>query len=103
MRSAERKTEDAVKLFLSRNDVNPETRDNCGRTPLSHAAEEGSEAVVKFLLSRNDVDPDSKDNNGRTPLSWTAWSDNEITRLFLGMILIQTQKTIRVEHLFLMR
>ena len=54
-----------VKLLAERDDIDANSKDNRGRTPLRMAAWRGHEAVVE----RNDVDADSKDNDGRTPLS----------------------------------
>ena len=75
-----------VKLLLAQGEVNPESRDNYGRTPLSHAAEFGSEEIVKLLLEREEVDPESPDDYGRTPLFWAArrgQSEQGIVRLLL--------------------
>ena len=54
-------TEGIVKLLLERGDINPDSADDDGRTPLSFAAEYGHEAAVKLLLERGDVDPNSMD------------------------------------------
>jgi ankyrin repeat protein len=62
---------------MGRDDVEADSKDNDGRTPLSHAAESGHEAVVKLLMGRDDVEADSKDNDGRTPLSHAAESGHE--------------------------
>ncbi|KAI9781824.1 MAG: hypothetical protein M1816_002174 [Peltula sp. TS41687] len=64
--------EAVVKLLVERDDVDADSRDNSGPTPLSGATENGHEAVVELLLARNDVEADPKDENGRTPLSWAA-------------------------------
>ena len=58
-----------MKLLLEREDVNPDSPDNRGKTPLSLAAENGHDGVVKLLLEREDVSPDRPDNYGQTPLS----------------------------------
>jgi ankyrin repeat protein len=39
-----------VVLLLERDDVNPDAKDNGGRTALSRAAENGHKAVVALLL-----------------------------------------------------
>ena len=65
-------------LFRSdRDDVEADSKDNEGRTPLSWAAGDGAEVVVKLLVDRDDVEADSKDNEGRTPLSWAAGEGHE--------------------------
>ncbi|KAF7154869.1 hypothetical protein CNMCM5623_003127 [Aspergillus felis] len=72
-----------MKLLLANDGIRPDTKDNCGRTPLSYAAE-GYEAVVRLLLDRQDVEADSKDNSGRTPLLYAAWRGHEaVVRLLL--------------------
>ncbi|KAF4438202.1 ankyrin repeat [Fusarium acutatum] len=52
--------------------VNPDTRDTSGRTPLSYAAGQWGNMAVKLLLDDARVDPNSKDASGRTPLSYAA-------------------------------
>jgi len=64
-----------VKLLLERDQVDPDSRDDDGRTPLSYGARAESEGIVKLLLERDEVDPESLDNNGRTPLSYAAEGD----------------------------
>ena len=61
-----------MKILHERGDVNPNSVDNSGRTPLSYAAHEGYESVVKILLERGEVNPNSADKSGRTPLSYAA-------------------------------
>ncbi|KAL2004632.1 hypothetical protein VTN00DRAFT_3368, partial [Thermoascus crustaceus] len=63
--------------------VDPNSKDNTGRTPLSWAASHGQGAVVQLLLEKG-VDPDSKDEDGRTPLSWAAYYGHEaVVKLLL--------------------
>jgi len=70
--------EGAVKLFLERDDVNPNQIDTFdGLTPLLWAAERGHEGVVKILLEREDVNPNQADTYGQTPLVWAARCGNE--------------------------
>jgi ankyrin repeat protein len=57
-----------VELLLAREGVDPDSKGNCGQTPLSWATENGHETVVELLLAREGVDPDSKDGYGQTPL-----------------------------------
>jgi ankyrin repeat protein len=52
--------EAVVKLLVERHDVDPDSNDEDGRTPLSWAGVAGHEAVVKLLAERDDVKADSK-------------------------------------------
>ncbi|MCJ1384636.1 hypothetical protein MMC17_007754, partial [Xylographa soralifera] len=61
-----------VSLLLEGEDVQVDSKDNYGQTPLSWAAEEGHEAVVRLLLKQKNVQADSKDKYGQTPLSLAA-------------------------------
>ncbi|PUU72383.1 ankyrin repeat-containing domain protein, partial [Tuber borchii] len=67
-------------------DVNPDSSDEYGRTPLSYAAGSGHEGVVKMLLERADVSPNSPDKYGRTPLSHAAKSGHEGVGILLGRV-----------------
>jgi len=58
-------------------DIDLDSKDTYGRTPLSWAAANGHEAVVKLLLLEKAVDVDSKDDYGQTPLSWAAEGGHE--------------------------
>ncbi len=54
--AAEEGCEAVMRLLLARDSIDPDSKDNNGRTPLSWAAlswaaEEGREAVVKLLLA----------------------------------------------------
>jgi hypothetical protein len=69
--------EAVVRLLLTRVDVETDSKDKGGRTPLSWAAERGHEAVVELLLARADVEADSKDEGGRTPLWWAIEGGHE--------------------------
>ena len=68
-----------VKMFLGREDVNPNQADTIyGRTPLSWAAENGHEGIVKMLLEREGVNPDQANTGyGRTPLSLATEGGHE--------------------------
>jgi ankyrin repeat protein len=68
----ERRSQMVIKMFLTRTDVNVDSKDRNGRTLLSFAAEQGHVSAVKLLLARNDIDADSKDDDGRTPLSFAV-------------------------------
>jgi Ankyrin repeats (3 copies)/Ankyrin repeats (many copies) len=72
------------KLLAERDDVEVDSKDDSGQTPLSWAAVSGREAVVKLLLETGKVDVDSKDTAGQTPLSWAAGSGHEaVVKLLL--------------------
>jgi ankyrin repeat protein len=58
-----------VKLLLTKDSVDPDSKDRYGWTLLWLAAKNGYEVVVKLLLAKDSVDPDSKDRYGQTPLS----------------------------------
>ena len=55
-----------VKLLLARDDVDPNSKDSDGQTPLSFATQRGNEAMVKLFLARDNVDADSEDSDGGT-------------------------------------
>ena len=71
--------EEVVKMFLEREDVNPNQGDpRYGRTPFLWAAQSGHEGVVKMLLEREDVKLDQADTGcGQTPFSWAAENGHE--------------------------
>ena len=77
--AATRGYEEVVKMFLGRDDVNPDQADTkYGRTPLSWAAINGHEGMAKILLERKDVNPNQADTQwGSTPLSWAATKGHE--------------------------
>jgi ankyrin repeat protein len=53
--------------------IEPDAKDNQGRTPLSYAVEASdTDESIKLLLAVDNVDPDSRDCQGRTPLSYAA-------------------------------
>src|SRR5947207_4857108 len=57
--------EGAVKLLLNTAEVEADSKDNKGRTPLSYAAMNGHEGAVKLLLDTDKVEVDSKDNSAQ--------------------------------------
>lgn len=61
-----------MKLLLATRSVDPDAKDNEGRTQLSWAAAHGRKTVVELLLATGHVDPDAKDNNDWPPLRWAA-------------------------------
>ena len=63
--------EAVVQLLLATGQVDADSKDRGGRTPLWWAAGRGHEAVVRLLLATGQVDADSKDREGQTPL-WRA-------------------------------
>jgi hypothetical protein len=50
--------EAALQLLLSRGDVNPDSKGQCGVILLMVTAENGHKAVVRLQLGRDDVNPD---------------------------------------------
>ncbi|KAI9845534.1 MAG: hypothetical protein M1838_001702 [Thelocarpon superellum] len=82
--SQRRGHEAVVRLLVDRDDVEVDSKDQSGQTPLSWAARGGHEAVVKLLVDRDDVEADSKDYYGQTPLSWAARGGQEaVVKLLL--------------------
>ena len=71
-------------MLLERNDVNPDSADKSGRTPLSWAAGNGRKEFVELLLNQSYVNPNRPDKNGRSPLSWAAKNGHED---IVGMLL----------------
>ncbi|KAF2795659.1 ankyrin, partial [Melanomma pulvis-pyrius CBS 109.77] len=53
-------------------EVNVDSKDEHGRTPLLLAAREGHQAVVELLLKTGKVDVEPKDIAGQTPLWYAA-------------------------------
>ena len=49
-----------MKTLLERDDVNPNSPDHYGRTPLLLAAYNGHEGLVEILFGRGDVNPTSQ-------------------------------------------
>jgi len=64
-----------VRLLLERltkDNLDPESKDHNGRTALSWAAGRGKSNKIQLLLDSGAADINSKDNEGRAPLSWAA-------------------------------
>ena len=62
-----RRHEAVVKLLVARDDVEVDSKDEAGRSPLSYAAENGHEAVVKILVARDNVEVDSSEVDSKDP------------------------------------
>jgi len=63
-------------LLANAEDIDPDQRDNRGKTPLIWASEYGHTNVVETFLSDSRVDPNRQDNEGREPLHWAAGNGN---------------------------
>ncbi|RPA96892.1 ankyrin [Choiromyces venosus 120613-1] len=61
-----------VKALLEWSDIDPNSLDNDGRTPLCCASGKGHVDVVKALLEQGDIDLKMVDNDGRTLLRWSC-------------------------------
>jgi ankyrin repeat protein len=61
---------DGVKYFLAQN-VNPNTKDQDDRTPLSFAASFNNVEMARVLLDHG-ASPDIRDKHGDTPMHWAA-------------------------------
>ncbi|KAI9666582.1 MAG: hypothetical protein M1821_004518 [Bathelium mastoideum] len=89
--------ETVVKLLLSIADIEVNSMNEDGRTPLSWAAECGHQGIVQLLLEMSQVDVDSKDTEeGRTPLSWATENGHEgIVQLLLktGQVDVDSKDT----------
>ncbi|CAI7628498.1 unnamed protein product [Penicillium palitans] len=64
------KTGHFMKQLLALQEVDPDSRDNEGRTPLSWAAEVSQAQAVELLLSTKKVDVKSRDNGNWTPVQY---------------------------------
>ena len=73
--------EAVVRLLLDTGEVDADSRDKDGLTPLWWATESGCEAVVKRLLDAGKVDADSKDKGSQTPLSRAARGHEAVVKL----------------------
>lgn len=61
-----------VKLLMDHDNVEVNSKDQDGRTPLSCAAEDGNKTVVQTLMNQGKVEVNSKDEDDNTPLAWAA-------------------------------
>ncbi|EGX47525.1 hypothetical protein AOL_s00083g334 [Orbilia oligospora ATCC 24927] len=78
--SATSKGQEPVLEFLLKTDkVDPDSRDESERTPLSYAAEWGREGIVEKLLETGKVNPNLRDKSGTTPLLYAAARGQEGT------------------------
>ena len=66
-----------MKLLVESPDIDPNSSDSDGLTPLSYAANWGREDLVEWFLEHSDINPDLPDNNHRTPLSYAASTGHE--------------------------
>jgi ankyrin repeat protein len=66
-----------VEMLVVRDDIDADSKDGDGRTPLLWAVEIGHKAVVEILVARDDVDVDLKDRWEWTPLSQVAGSGHD--------------------------
>jgi ankyrin repeat protein len=85
-----------VKVLLARDDVDPESKDNYGRTPLSWAAGNGHEAVVKLLLDQG-IEINADGGKGAfDPLQAAAYGGHEA----VVQLLLDKDADIRKEGLY---
>jgi len=61
-----------VKILLERGDVNPDSSDADGRTPLSYASGSDRRGVVKILIERGNANPALSERYGETQVSLAA-------------------------------
>jgi ankyrin repeat protein len=69
--------ENMVPILLQAKGINPNTPDQDGRTPLSHAASRGQKKAVQLLLQAKGTNPNAQDKDGWTPLSYAASQGHE--------------------------
>ena len=62
--------EAVVKIIVAHDDIEVNTKDQDGCSPLSYVDEYGNEAAVKMLGSRDDVEVNTKDETGRCLTPW---------------------------------
>ena len=61
-----------VKLILTNERVDVNSRDNHGLTPLISASQQGKLKTVELLLSDERVDVNAKDYKGYRPIEWAV-------------------------------
>ncbi|PUU78812.1 ankyrin repeat-containing domain protein [Tuber borchii] len=77
---------DVVKLLIERKDVDHNSFDGEGQTPLVDVVISNHKNVVEQLLEAGEADANWGDKNGQTSLHWSAGLGNEgIVRLFLRL------------------
>jgi len=77
--------------LLDTGQVDIDSKDKNGRSPLSWAAQFRSKAVVKLLLEMGEeVHADSKDNDSRTPLWYATKHCNPVERDSIVSLLLAT-------------
>jgi hypothetical protein len=86
---------DMVRMFLSREDIDLNSRDEQPHTPLSWAASRGDEAMVKLLLGTGKVNMNLSEQSGRMPLVQAAENGYEaIIDLLLEALKIDLSKRV---------
>lgn len=66
-----------VRLFVERDDVNPNASDSEGRTPVFAAAEAGCDNALRMLLARDSVDINRLAKSGESPLDAAIRNQHE--------------------------
>ena len=61
---------EAVQILLEREDVDLNSRNRYGRTPLLYAVIGGHEIIVRLSMNKDDAQLDLADGSGRTPLCY---------------------------------
>jgi ankyrin repeat protein len=85
MQAATRGQDEVMEILLERQDINPDSQDDNGRTALSWAADRGHGEIVRQLLATARVNVNSKDTQHRTPLMWAAREGREdVVKLLLA-------------------
>ncbi|OAA63871.1 small oligopeptide transporter, OPT family [Cordyceps fumosorosea ARSEF 2679] len=86
-----------INMMLSSSLVDPNVRDDCGRTPFSYLASSGNVSVIDRLLRGTVfVDLDAAGSDGRTPLSYAAQENDEaVVGLLLATRLVHANERDR--------